>query len=166
VTYPLYWSADIWVVAAHGDAESGISALSFTIDFDGDGSSPPLGIYTWTLCADAGTPTTGRYERPGTGYSIHWDAEANCQRTVIGSEGVHAIAGCFYVYAYSDAVFRIPTPREGTPVPFSVTDCDGNEIIPDQAAPVVGFGSAVGYNPCAEDVPVRGTTWGRLKTQY
>lgn len=164
VQYPLYSSAAIWVMVGHGDPSTGISGASFTIDFDGAWSAG-VDVYGWTLCADSETPSVA-WPEPGSGNVIRWDPEVNCQRTEIGAEGVHAAAGLFYIYAYSDDVFRIPTPQEGAPVPFSVTDCDGNEIIPDQAAPAAAFGNAQGYNPCAEEVPVLGTTWGRLKTQY
>ncbi len=158
------WSAAVWVMVARGDPDAGVSGVSFTIDYDGAWASG-VDVYGWFNCGDTDT-STGLYPEPGHAYIIEWDPETNCQRTEIGTDGVHTAAGYFYVAAYSDDAFRIPTPQEGTPVAFSVTDCNGNTIVPDQGAPAVGFGAVEGYNPCAEDVPVIPSTWGRIKTKY
>jgi hypothetical protein len=109
----------VYVVVADAGSE-GVAAVSFGIDYHGGSSTPTnTGIdpqfVTWTPCADGVSfPNSdgvhGLFPQPGGGLRITWDSATSCQREIIGSDGVHAVVGVFYVYAYSSDVLRV-TPN-------------------------------------------------------
>lgn len=156
-SWPVGVGADIYLVVTRAQLEPGIAGLSCGIDY-----AAPLGVgvdvHGFTLCADLEFPNAGAYgEWPaaGGGNRIVWDRLENCQRGIIESDGVHAIAGAFYVYAYGDDQFRvIPNANLQSGPEIRVADCSSSEsLVPTAAAGAVFFstaGASAGCNPCLE----------------
>ena len=181
--WPLFSSADVYLVVAKGNPNPGVAALSCGILYNNGemGASTKLDqvgvdLYSWTLCTSGleftNSPTgdtADEWPASGGGNRITWNAQTDCQVTECGGDGVHALAGSFYVYAYSDDVFQVIENRnlEGGVYEFQVGDCTNavSDIPWPQAAGAVGFGAGAGYNPCTA-VPVQTSTWGKIKTQY
>lgn len=186
--WPLGVNADVYLVVAKGLVTPGIAGMSCGIQYD-NALGSGIDVFGWTLCADleftngAATcpPDLPPCEWPiaGGGNRITWVMTTNCQRTVYAPDGVHAVAGSFYLYAYSPDVFQI-TPNLNLQIPeLAVADCAASTTLFDlttndamKRAGSVGFGPVEGYagcNPCIDNcapVPVKPTTWGRVKTQY
>jgi len=171
---------EVYVVVAHAGIE-GVAAASFGVSYEGSaGSGIDPQYVTWTPCADGlsfpnNDGVHGDFPQPGGGLRITWNAPGSCANEVLGAEGVHAVVGVFYVYAYSDDVLRlIPNNNLQTGPEVSVADCTGvetrlNDIWGAQYTPFflgkVGFGSQFGLNSCFT-YPVSLTTWGKMKSMY
>jgi hypothetical protein len=73
-----------------------------------------------------------------------------------------------YCYAYAPGQLSVtPGPVSGR---LKVADCsaaetDLTDMFPSRLG-IAGFGGAGSYRSCAAIVPVRATTWGRIKTQF
>jgi hypothetical protein len=109
----------VYLVLGQADPAEGVSGASFGIQYTGTSGGngfPPSGIsprwVTFTSCAAGNYTDDGGFPGPGGGLRMWWGypSPEACQREVIGSEGVHAVVGSFYVYAYSSALFRV-TPN-------------------------------------------------------
>jgi hypothetical protein len=184
-TYNLTWPVGLatetyLVIAKVPDAVKGIAGVSCGILYD-NALGSGVDVFGWTLCADLEF-TNGALTCPpdlppcewpisGGGNRITWVSTTNCQRTVIAPDGVHAIAGAFYLYAYGPDIFRL-TPNLNLQIPeLAVADCNASTTylpMDGSATGWLGFGQP-GCNPCAEYCgpdPVEATTWGRVKTQY
>jgi hypothetical protein len=90
---------------------------------------------------------------------------------VIAPDGVHAIAGAFYLYAYGPDLFAL-TPNLNLQIPeLAVADCNASTTYIPMSPPYmgwVGFG-VPGCNSCIDNCgwgPIETTTWGQVKTQY
>ena len=157
---------DMYLVVAKADNVAGIAGVSLGIQYDGVASSG-IDVFGWSLCSDLDFPN-GSWPNSGGGTRITWSAGTNCQRTVLGTMGAHAVAGAFYVYAYSSDTFKI-TENKGLAIPeLRVADCNASESNINQAKGVgsAGFGANAGCNPCLTDcgiIPVEPTTWGKIK---
>jgi len=188
VTAPAPGASFVYVVAAMADAGAGVSFVSFGIDFDGrdpdgqPGTGDEHGIMpayvSWTQCADGLNLSKnggfGDWPAPLSSGRISWNG---CQNTVIGGT-VHAVVGCFYLYAYSEDVFRItPNNNVQSGPELSIAGCDGIptnllSIYPPELYPTlagrVEFGGdgSQGFNPCNAAVPVTPSSWGRMKTRF
>jgi hypothetical protein len=174
-TWPLGLSSDVYLVVAKApDAALGIAGMSCGIDYNGM-ASKGVDVFGWNLCADlqfTNSGAEGEWPAAGGGNRITWVSTTNCQTEVLGTDGVHAIGGAFYLYAYSGDVFQV-TGNMNLVIPeLAVADCNASTtMLPmdGQASGSVGFGEP-GCNPCVEYcgpvVPVESTTWGRVKTQY
>lgn len=136
-TAPLDYT-DVYLVVARAD-QAGIMALECGLNYSN------LNEVDWYNCA-------GGMEIPADGWpasqsadKIWWDT---CQTTTIEPDGVHAIAGFFFIYPGGDDLFQvIPTPRNSS---LAVLDCSNHqEYLPASAGGAVGFGSVAGFNPCA-----------------
>jgi hypothetical protein len=122
-------------------------------------------VLSWTQCSSGlqfpSSPTglsEDEWPASGGGLRITWDSSVDCQRTVLGNNGVHAVAGAFYVYAYSNDLFQITSNNNVISGPeFQVGDCSNSlSDLPLYNAGRVGFGSSNGYNPCnGGAVPVK-----------
>ncbi len=178
--WPVGVNADVYLVLAMALEAPGIAGMSCGIQYD-NATGSGVDVFGWTLCADleftngAATcpPDLPPCEWPisGGGNRICWVMTTNCQRTVIRPDGVHAVAGAFYLYAYGPDVFAI-TPNLNLPIPeLGVADCKASTTLYDLRSNQswlmgrVGFGTDPGYNPCWV-IPVQKTTWGKVKTQY
>jgi hypothetical protein len=175
----------VYLVVAKVDT-SGISGASFGIEYNGD---PGLGVdvNSWTQCAD-GLPFTsnglrGEFPASGGGLRLTW---VECQQTVIGTEGIHAVLGALDVYAYSSDRLKITPNRPLDSGPeLRIANCLGAEAEVDSLYNAgwagFGYGSRGGYNPCDPvivepqpapkaagpcPVPTKPATWGRIKSRY
>lgn len=152
--YPVCYFA--YVLVAEGSPTAGVGGVSFGIEYDAADSSG-VDIFSWHLCADAESPTAG-WPASGTGNTVSWNPDTNCQRSEPGGggTGVMAGAGYFYLTAYTpDLLYVRPHPVTGL---ATVTSCTGVEDViapPDSCHTYpyplgfAGFGGYSGYNPCA-----------------
>ncbi len=182
-SWPLNTPCDLYLVLARGTAPPGLAGLSYGVLYnngetgeetrsDGQG----VDVFDFTLCASGlefpnsvYQPEPDRdYESSGCGNRITWNATEDCQSINPGSDGVHALAGVFYVMAYTDDIFEItPNYKLLSGPEFWVGDCNNTltDLPYPEAAGAVAFGSGTGRNPCLPS-PVETTTWSRLKTRY
>jgi hypothetical protein len=142
-------NCDVYLVVGHGDPTAGIAGVSCRIQYDnvvGRG----VDVFGWTLCADqeaVGAGAFGSWPESGGSNTITWNPTTNCQRTEIGDEGVHAVMGAFYVYAYGTDFLTI-SPVENN---FAIKDCQGATTSSYYAPPSAWFstsGYEYGHNPC------------------
>jgi len=177
-TWPLQTGADVYMILAKGDSLTGIAALTVGIEYsqpvsrqDGIGCD----VFDYVLCAELEYPNSPdnvvAHEWPwsGGGNVLVWSYTNHCQRKVLGNYGVHTTACAFYVYAYSADTFAVTKNNnlQGGP-DILISDCSLaiHHLVWPQAGGKIGFGTNTGFNPCTDTVPVKGTTWGRLKQQY
>ena len=181
----------VYLVIGRAGTE-GVSGVSFGIAYDG---SSRVGIdpayVTWTPCADGlSFPSSdgvhGLFPEPGGGLRITWNLTTSCQTETISGYGVHAVVGVFYVYAYSDAMFRVTPNNNIQDGPeAAIMNCAGvtTDLVDVWGLPIVndlmgqvGF-NRTGFSPCWFDVdpsyagqlctvPAIPTTWGRMKSLY
>jgi len=153
----------------NADGDEGIRGLSCGIDYNPtSGQGVDLIGSLWTLCTDGLEFSNGNWPNSGAGNRITW---TTCQNEEPGGKGtgVTAIAGFFYVSAYSNDTFRVTT-NNGVAYPeFEVGDCNAQVTTlsyPAQAG-WVGFsddGSVKGNVQCGK--PKEDTTWGDVKARY
>jgi hypothetical protein len=154
VTYDLY-------LVVVGD-EDGISGVTCGLDYD---PAPLSGVdvFDWNLCSLADVSQAGphgNWPAAGSGNRIIWDFRRCERNTVPGyeEEGVHAIAGAFYLYAYGPDVFEVSTNLAISFSEFGVTDCPVRESgLPPSARSRVVFSAGAGpdgCNPCLEPCAV------------
>jgi hypothetical protein len=177
--WPLQQGADVFMIVAMADSMLGVSGVSIGILYsnpvtlaDGIG----VDVFDYTMCADLEYTNSAdgnldhEFPYSGGGNRLIWVRTTNCQQHVIGDYGVHATACVFYVYAYSDDQMQVTMNMNLDFGPeILIVDCPGPANHPlrwPQAGGKVGFGGEEGFNPCTDVVPVKNTTWGRLKTQY
>ncbi len=182
-------SCDLYIVLAGADPEAGVAFASFGISYNNGetGGSTMIDqsgvdVYEWTPCHTgtsvsypAGT-SPDAFPASGSGLRISWDAETDCQTFAPGYHGVETVIGCLYVYAYSPDRFWITENVHAPDGPeYLVGDCSGewSELSAGHTnmfVPMVAFISDLdedGNNPCFFIyVPVRRTSWSRLKTLY
>ena len=114
-------------------------------------------VFGYTACSDleyTNSPDgTVAHEWPysGGGNRLIWVRTYNCQQTVRGNDGAHAVACVFYVYAYSPDEFEVTRNENLLNGPeLQVIDCPtpaGWDLEYPSHAGKVGFGQP-GYNPC------------------
>ena len=147
----------VYLVVTQADPVAGIKALSCGIDYTG---SIGVGIdpryVNWTYCGDGldfpSDGGNGDWPAPAGGMRLTW---LSCQTTEIAPDQVHAVAGFFYVYAYSPDKFEI-TRNENLSVgpELQVADCAASPTnLPLSHAGFVEFGGGPGYNPCTATPP-------------
>jgi len=158
------WQA--WLVVCAGSDSTGIRGAEFGIDYN---PNPYDGIYVnaWDLCADQDFQEPGWPSTAPSGILVTW-IPANCQ--IVNSEPfvpytVIAVMGALDIYTYSPDELRIiPRPISGR---AEIADCSGDqESILDNIPTHLGTGawcSGPGYKACWPGLPVKSTTWGRLK---
>lgn len=148
-----------YVLVMKGNATEGIAGLQFGITYDG---APTRGvdIYYWNSCTTLQFPMAN-WPGASSGNLLTWDFNVKCQRAEPDGPGtgVVAVAGYFYLGAYSPDVLRLtPRPVDGM---AKVVDCgtatesllEGGAVHHDPS--VLGYasfsvdGSVPGYNPCA-----------------
>ena len=189
VTGPAPGASTIYVVVGQAGTE-GIAAASFGVDYDGrnpdhvlasgdeTGINPDLS--TFTACADGlsfpNDGGMGDFPKPKGGIRLTWNVPGSCANEVIPPDGVHAVVGSIYVYAYSSDLLRLtPNNNLQSGPEIAVADCAGvqtvlTEILPqslwDDIMGRVQLGSGSGgYTPCGI-VATKASTWGKIKTQY
>jgi hypothetical protein len=177
-SWPLGVGADMYLVVAHADSE-GVGGITFGITYGGGDPGMGLKVVNWTLCATGLEFVSDGWPDPNTGNVIIWLLPTGCARQVIGEDGVHAVAGAFYVYAYDHDLFSI---REHSKLMseerMAISDCSGgttvlnyDEMYLSGRLARVGFGAFTDWScgpciaPCYFD-PVLAATWGGIKTRY
>ena len=163
-------ASTVYIVAGQADPTEGVGAVSFGIDYDGrygQGTGIDPQYVSFVMCADGLTfPNNGGFgdfPAPKGGARITWNLPNSCQREVIGSHGVHAVIGAFYVYAYSPDLLRV-TPNNNLCcgiTELGVANCLGgftnliDMFPPDQVSSLLGrvqLGEGTGgYTPCFEN---------------
>ena len=168
VTGPLQASTVYIVIADAG--QEGVSAASFGIDYSGTpGSGIDPNFVSFSACADGlmfpNDGGQGEFPKPKGGVRITWTLPNSCARQIIGSHGVHAVVGSFYVYAYSADVLKV-TPNNNLEIgpELAVADCAGRTTdladlysgaVLENIMGKVGFGSGASsaHNPCGPAIP-------------
>ncbi|NNF08569.1 MAG: hypothetical protein HKN21_17540 [Candidatus Eisenbacteria bacterium] len=146
-----------WLVVAQADPGVGISEVSFGISPLSDAQG--FGFFGFYDCF--GSSTTQLLDNEG-GVRFVWD---DCQNNVVGEDGVHAIAGSIYLYAYGGPAEFAVTPNylEGETA-IVVWDCNGERSELTSPGGIVGY-QTPGFNPCVDEgVPTSESTWGKIKT--
>lgn len=149
-TAPTMTPKCIYLVVANADSAAGILGASFGIDYNQAALSLSWGYTPAGLLQFV----TSTWPAPGSGNTLTWGLN-QCQQTVIDPDGVHAILGAFYAYAYTDNVFEI---TDNTALLIDqearVVDCNLTEsILGPFAKGSFGFGSGIGFNPCLSPLP-------------
>jgi FlgD Ig-like domain/FIMAH domain len=143
-------------LVARNSVEHGVVGLSCGIDY---GAGIPAEYVLFTQCSDGlsfpNSGPNGDFPAPGGGLRITW---LTCQDTDVGGLGAHAIAGAFYVYAYSMESFKV-TPNNGllSGPELRVIGCDSSDQSPDPDTDVATVvfsldGSIGGATPCGGGV--------------
>lgn len=138
-------------LVAHTTVETGVRGLSCGIDYSGSFSGIPSDYVSFDYCGDGLVFPSPDWPGPGSGTRITW---STCQDTDVGGEGVNAIAGAFYVYAYGMDTFKVIENNTYTAGPeLLVADCNASVISLDPNTDVasVAFtsdGSVAGATPC------------------
>jgi hypothetical protein len=180
---------DMYLTMAKGEYPPGLAALSCGIIYDNgviggatQGNATGLDVFSWTLCTSGlqfpngptGLPQD-EWPASGGGNRITWNAVTDCKQTGPGSDGVQAVAGVFYVYAYTTDFFQITENLNLLSGPeLQVGDCNNSITnIPVTSAAFAKFSAGAvnqGCNPCVtgECIPVatKPTTWGKIKQKY
>jgi len=171
--WPLKTGTDVYLVLAQGDS-TGFSGATFGITYNGIQSQGVDLVGDWTLCASGLQFPSDGWPGADTGNICTFLVPEDCQDTVIGDDGVHAVLGAFYIYAYTEDRFRIREHPKISQGNLATAQCSGKSTTypPEEYALRTGwvaFGSPSldpGHNPCTDEVPVEPTTWGRIKSQY
>lgn len=177
--WPLLTGTDVYLVLAQGDS-TGFSGATFGITYDGGVNSVGSGVDLvgdWTFCASGLQFPSDTWPDPDSGNLVTFLLPTDCQTTKFGSDGVQAVLGAFYIYAYSADNFRIREHTELLSGPSLATaNCAGaSTVYPAEQYPLrcgfVGFGpSNPGCNPCTTTLgcttPTEKTTWGQIKSMY
>ncbi len=157
VVAPAATARSVYLVVAKADPAAGVAGVSCGILTSGG-----VGSFGFTLCADLDFPNGG-WPSSGGGDRITWAAATNCQNTVVGADGAHAVAGSFYIYSYGGDGEVCVTANNGIPEPIKVADCAASESTVNLGGGKVGYGSLDGFNPCLVSTPVEESTWGSIK---
>ena len=176
--YPNGKAYFLYVEVARGDLPD-LAGMQLSVDYD---RAPLSGvdIFGWTYCVEAHFEAPGPYgawPAPLSSNLMVWDASTNCQ------SGETAIAGYFYLAAYTPDVFRI-LPRQVDQA-SRVGSCDAvTRTLAARDIGRVAFSSGAatpGCNPCVEDcttttplgkaippasVPVLTATWSSVKSLF
>jgi len=179
-SWPLLQGADMYLVVAGVDT-GGLSGATFGIDFNGTAIGDGIDIVSWTLCATGLEFASDGWPAPATGNLVTWLAPLQCAQLFVPqtlpTEGIHGVVGSFYVYAYTDDIFRVREhPLLLSDERVALTTCTGAGKLFDWLDPNVGifgrvaFGAGSGCNPCLEPcpntTPTEPSTWGKIKTRY
>jgi hypothetical protein len=138
---------NLYMVAVRPNGE-GVGQMGFGISYDG-ATGQGVDVRSWTSCADLEF-TSGNWPESGSGSRLYW-VSTNCQTTVVQPDGVHAVAGVFYVYAYSADSFQVTKRQQANPPRLTVANCANIEedivVSPGRVDFSAGAVSP-GYNPC------------------
>ncbi|HEX7880958.1 MAG TPA: hypothetical protein VF720_16220 [Candidatus Eisenbacteria bacterium] len=163
--YPTSYHTYLLVV--DGSQTEGIAGVQCGISYNpapGEG----VDVYTWNLCATLEFSSTG-WPASGGGNLITWDATTRCQTSGNALTGAVAVAGYFYMAAYTPDLMKVtPRPVDGL---GKVANCGSVEDIINSCPlndgffyGAAGFGRS-GHNPCGFScpLPVEAKTWSGVK---
>jgi hypothetical protein len=153
---------DAYVVAINPGVPASIAGLRWAMDYNGE-PHQGVDVFSWTGCGDAEFQMDG-WPGPKLGNTLTWDFMEHCQTNRPGSSGAQAVAGAFYLYAYSDDVFSIfpffgwVVDKDGHWVAWQdpyleIADCRPTKYFPnlEEGRGAVRFsagGTEIGFNPC------------------
>ena len=164
----LYTPYYAYLTVFKGEASVGIAGLGVGIRYQ-NLSGQGVDVFGWTSCSDLEFPNS-LWPASGGSNRLTWTGSSNCQTTEPGGagDGVTAVAGYFYVIAYSDDALRVDNGRWGNGSYINVADCAAAEsVVPMERAGYVSFsedGSTPGFLPCGRNQ--EDTTFGRVKSSY
>ncbi|HEX7880644.1 MAG TPA: hypothetical protein VF720_14610 [Candidatus Eisenbacteria bacterium] len=161
----------VYLLVVNGSQVEGIAGVQCGINYNG-AEFVGVDVFTWSLCATLEFASTG-WPNAGGGNLITWDATTRCQTAGNATIGAVAVAGFFYMGAYTPDVMRV-TPRPVDAL-AKVANCGSVEDIVFSPAGddahtflgAVGFGPGnTGINPCGRELvlPVEPTSWSAVKT--
>jgi len=162
----LHTTYNVYALVLDGDAQAGISGADFGVSY-----SSSILLNSWTLCADLSSPQE-TWPQSDSGIIVTWNALGNCQDTpAVGdsTNGVTAVLGSFYVYAYSEGVLSISPRTTIASQEFAVSDCSPQKTtlpFPSSAGSVAFGNSATGYDPCAADQAAESVQGGIYTGQW
>ena len=151
-------SYDAYLVVADVSPFEGIKGLSCGLEYD-PALASGVDLYSWTVCADGlewpNEGPNGIWPASGGGNRITW---TTCQTHNYVPNGAHAVAGVFYVYAYSaDQLHIIENNNLDSGPELKVANCAALEaFLPPAYGGRVDFsptGTSAGYNPCNNHEP-------------
>lgn len=159
------------MVIARADS-NGVSGTSFGLLYDDE---PGSGLrVSWNNCVSGLEFLSDNPVWPasGSGARLTWLLPDDCQNQIIDDDGIHAVAGAFYVYAYSNGGFEIvPNRTLLSGAELAITNCLGEEAQFDTTlggwwsrSSHAAFGSDYLCDVCAEGCyppDVEPSTWGR-----
>ena len=149
----------VYMLVARADS-TGVESVTFGIEHPSS-----LLVLDWFGCTDSEVTYGGWPYTSGSGLRASWTLPDNCQRETKWGDGVKTVVGAFYVYAYDSGELRLTPNTAAGEDSVHVANCELAEIaIPPDHVARVGFGTAMGYNPCLPATPVDPTTWGRIKS--
>lgn len=147
----------VYLVVAHGDPVSGVGGVSCGIDYDQD-LGAGVDLISWILCADGlefpNSGGNGPWPAAGGGNRITW---LTCQHDEIPPDGVHAVVGAFYVYAYGEGDLSV-TPNNNllSGPELAIVNCfSALQLVPSADVGRVAFSPGAlraGKNPCVDAV--------------
>lgn len=156
--YPanLYYA---YLLVVDGDPSAGVGGLDVGVNYDG-AAGVGVEVFSWSLCASLELPDLG-WPASGGGDLIAWDGLTRCQRNEPGGvgTGVTAIAGYFYMAAYSEDVMRLAIDPFANRQYAMVADCGNHEYVLEGrgvhfnqshlgSAQFSASGNLDGYRPC------------------
>ena len=133
----------VYVLIVDGPPVPGVLGASFGISY-----GPHLALSSWFTCADGIESRFGSWPASGTGNVLTWNT---CQNTPAPGDldnGVTAVLGAFYTWAYADDALQItPHPASGE---YSISVCTTSATMKMDPAktPRAGFGAQSGFDPC------------------
>jgi hypothetical protein len=185
----------VWLMIANADEfvrgefwRGGIAGISCGVDWAMVSAGNPYASLevTWTRCCDLEFPS-GDWPAPGGGNRMTNTAGTGdrCRGSEPRDGKITSCFGWFYLSSYYnyliDRAFVRITPNYNVPVPeLAFANCEAAEQqLPFTAAGWVGISPETcpgpdctlpGCNPylgpCDAPIPVRATTWGRIKNQF
>jgi hypothetical protein len=151
----------VYLLLVEGDATVGVAGITLGVTYDSLATSG-VDVFSWTRCSDLDFPMEG-WPSSGSGNTLTWSPESNCQVSEPGGPGtgVTATGGYFYCAAYTSGVLGVvPHPLFGAAqyVPCSVatTDTSGSIAATSQPSTLLRlgyvsfspFGLVPGWRPC------------------
>lgn len=151
-SWPLGTPSLAYLVVAHADPVAGIAGLSFGVEYGAN-----LSVF-WNGCAFIDFASLD-WPQNGSGNRITWDPTTSCQQNEISPDGVHAVVGAFYVYAYAEDELRITGNTQlQCDTEVVIADCAGVEtkiLNPSRIGWVSFTDDPIGhpgYNPCSAEI--------------
>jgi hypothetical protein len=148
---PLNSPQDLYIVVGNADT-TGVGGVLFGIVYNGATGAGIDLVGSFYLCTSGLQFPSAGWPASGEGNVITWNTVVDCAKTEIPPNGVHGIAGAFYVYAYSGDTFRITEHKKLVTPSLKTANCLGIERLLDPATDagsvVFSNSSQAGYNPC------------------
>jgi hypothetical protein len=161
----------------NADAQLGVAGLECSLRYD-DGPRSGVDIDSWNSCAGSEYPSDDWPGRSGSANRIVWTTSSSSTLVCNQEEpagigtGVTAIAGYFFLTAYSDDKLQIAPWRgsDSSSIPSSnIADCSRrqHEISPENLGYVIFSDETEvkGKLPCTQSIREK-TTWGTVKELY